>query len=379
MSLRRILSLLGLLALSVDAWSQVTTAVVTDPSLGGIKAATLTIPANWKFQGIIMTSPCTSLPFPAYRAYSPDGLTEMRALPVFGWRFSKLKVDQTGCLPMSGPMSAAEFLQKYIEMIPGGVHVVGPVPVSPNFTAWKDKLVSASPPSNGPLHVEHTGDVASLRIETINGTFVVEQRLRAGLFCDTRPDPGPMQGGVCWVRVEVLKAPKGKLDALIKLVDSQNLPHGVNDPEWQQRWSARANQQAADMLRELKEAAQRASDMLRQQHEQFMATMQHNHEAFMAQQEASFHANMNAATTSMNARSTATSDWVDYALDQQTVYGQGGLAKVSSSYSQTWSSTTGNQTQWFQTNDPNANPNGTLSGNWAPDVKVHGNGQPYSQ
>jgi hypothetical protein len=82
------------------------------------------------------------------------------------------------------------------------------------------------------------------------------------------------------------------------------------------------------------------------------------------------------ADASMNAQSTATSDWVDYALDQQTVAGPGGVAKVSSSYSQTWSSTVGGQTQWFQTNDPNTNPNGVLSGTWTQDTKVHGNGQP---
>ena len=46
--------------------------------------------------------------------------------------------------------------------------------------------------------------------------------------------------------------------------------------------------------------------------------------------------------------------------------------KVSSAYSQTWSN---GKNQWFQTNDPNANPNGVLPGNWTQDVKVHGNGQ----
>jgi 1,2-phenylacetyl-CoA epoxidase PaaB subunit len=122
-----------------------------------------------------------------------------------------------------------------------------------------------------------------------------------------------------------------------------------------------------------------------------MASSQRNHEAFMQQQESSyrthqaqmaqsassFHSAMNNANNAMNARSTASSDWVDYALDQQTVTGQGGTVKVSSSYSQTWSSTVGNQTTWYQTNDPNTNPNGVLPGNWTQDTKVHGNGQPY--
>ena len=56
----------------------------------------------------------------------------------------------------------------------------------------------------------------------------------------------------------------------------------------------------------------------------------------------------------------------------RSVTGSGGTVKVSSAYSQTWSN---GKNQWFQTNDPNANPNGVLPGNWTQDVKVHGNGQ----
>jgi hypothetical protein len=113
--------------------------------------------------------------------------------------------------------------------------------------------------------------------------------------------------------------------------------------------------------------------MLRTQYEQMQATMNRNHAAFMAQQESQFHSAMNNANNAMNARTTAASDWVDYALDQQTVTGSGGTVKVSSAYSQTWSN---GQNQWFQTNDPNSNPNGVFPGNWTQDVKVHGNGQP---
>jgi hypothetical protein len=66
----------------------------------------------------------------------------------------------------------------------------------------------------------------------------------------------------------------------------------------------------------------------------------------------------------MNARSTAASDWVDYALNQRTVVdpSTGQLTKVSSSYTYTWRDSTGQHI--YQTTDPNANPNGTMPGNW---------------
>jgi hypothetical protein len=135
----------------------------------------------------------------------------------------------------------------------------------------------------------------------------------------------------------------------------------------------RQRREGAARIADLQKTEARQMAMLRAQYEQIQATMNRNHAAFMAQQESQFHSAMNNARNSMNARTTAASDWVDYALDQQTVTGSGGTVKVSSAYSQTWSN---GQNQWFQTNVPNANPNGVIPGNWTQNEKVHGNGQP---
>jgi hypothetical protein len=80
---------------------------------------------------------------------------------------------------------------------------------------------------------------------------------------------------------------------------------------------------------------------------------------------------MNNANASMNAQSTAASDWVDYSLDQKAVMNPDGSAtKVSAGFSETWT----NGTRWYQTNIPNSNPNGVPSGNRSPTTQVHGNG-----
>ena len=357
-----------------------TTVAINDPSLGGMKAVTLTIPAGWKLQGTMITSPCQSMPWPVFRAYSPDGLTEMRVMPVFGWRWrpNLRGMDNSGCLPLSGALTAAKFLEKYVETIQGGVHVVSPMSVAPEYRQWAEKLAANGNEMNSRLNpalrANHTSDVAALRVQTLNGSFVIEQRLRTLVECAVSNTPGPMMGGTCWARVDVLRAPKGKLDALVQLVDGNNLPHGVADVQWQQAMLQRQQEQGRQMMNQLTAQEQAGSRMLRQQHEQIMATMQRNHEAFMQQQESQFHSAMNNANAAMNARTTAASDWVDYALDQQTVTGAGGTVKVSSAYSQTWSD---GQNHWYQTNDPNANPNGVLGGNWTKDTKVHGNGQSY--
>ncbi len=360
--------------------SKLTTAIITDPSLGNIASATLTIPAGWTLQGITEVSACTFTPWPVYRAYSPDSLMQMRSEPVFGWRWrpNVKGMDNTGCANISSPISAADFLQYYLGTIQGGVHVVGTMPVAPAYRQWAQGLADSAnqtqsrmPPS---MQSNNTADTASLRIETVNGSFVVEERLRTVVECTvSKNSTGPLAGGTCWARVDVLSAPQGGLDALVQLVDSNNLPKGVNTPEWMQAAMQRQQRQGQQMLAALTAQEQQDSKMLYQQFQQIMARSQAAHQAFMQQQESQFQSAMNNANASMNAMSTSASDWVDYALDQQTVMSPNGtLAKVSSAYSQTWT----NGTQWYQTNNTNANPNGILSGQWTQTTKVHGNGTP---
>jgi len=202
----------------------------------------------------------------------------------------------------------------------------------------------------------------------------VEERLRTVVECTaSTSNAGALAGGTCWARVDVLTAPQGGLDALAQLVDSNNLPKGVNSAQWTQAALQRQQKQGQQAIAALTAQEQQESKMIYQQFQQIMQRSQAEHQAFMQQQESQFQSAMNNANASMNAQSTSASDWVDYSLDQQTVMSPNGtLAKVSSAYSQTWT----NGTQWFQTNDTNSNPNGVLSGNWTQTTQVHGNGTP---
>ena len=108
--------------------------------------------------------------------------------------------------------------------------------------------------------------------------------------------------------------------------------------------------------------------------QQSMAAQAQMHQQFMAQMQAGTDASMARANASMNAQSTAASDWVNYALDQQTVLNPstGQVSNVSSAYTYTWS----NGSTSYQTNDSNANPNGSMPGTWTQTQQVHGNGAP---
>jgi hypothetical protein len=327
-----------------------------------------------------MISTCTFSPWPVIRAYSPDGLMQMRIEPVVGWQWHpNLKgTFNTGCANISGAISAAAFLQYYLGTMQGGVHVVGTMTVPAAYQQWaqglaanSNKIQSAAPAA---IRTNNTADTAAIRIQQVNGSFVVEERLRTVVECSVSANASsPLSGGTCWARVDVLTAPLGELDALVQLVDSNNLPKGVNTPQWMQAALQRQQQQGAQAMAALTKQENQESQMLYQQFQQIMQRSAAEHQAFMQQQESQFESAMNNANASMNAQSTAASDWVDYALDQQTVMSSDGtVANVSSAYSQTWT----NGTQWYQTNDPNSNPNGVLSGNWTQTTQVHGNGTP---
>ena len=353
------------------------TGTVNDPTLNNIKAFTVSIPSGWKFQGTVVRGPqCDPMSAPIFRAYSPDGLTEIRLEPMFAWSFHpaiKMATVQ-GCMPYKSTMSASEFLDRYLELIAGGVHVVGPMAIAPTYRERVEKFASALNANNQMPGFHATVDTAALRIETHNGTFTIEQRLRVWVECRTNTGMGKFNGGGCSAHVDVLRAPKGKLDALVNLVDANDLTKTRHEDPWLQAVMARQQQEGRDAMRRLTQTEQQQQAMIRTQYEQIQETMNRNHQAFMQQQEASFQSSMRNANNAMIARTTAASDWVDYSLDQKTVAGSNGLAKVSTDYEHVWSDGHNN---WYLAHDPNTNPNGVLPGNWSEDQKVHGNGQPY--
>ncbi len=353
-----------------------TTVPIMDPAYG-IKAFNITIPAGWKLEGTVIPGPeCSQVPYPVFRAYSPDGLSEMRLMPTFNWTFHpNLRGfrSPSGCLNIGGTLTAEEFLKRYEEMAAAsGMHVVGPMPIAASYQRRVDGVAQNMSHIGPGIHA--TADAAAVRVETRNGSFVIEQRLRVYVECRVSERTGLGAGGGCSAHLDVVRAPKGKLDALAQLVDSRDLVRTPHEDAWLMQVQQTLAADGRRRIAQLTAQEQASSAMLKKQFDDFMATSQRNHEEFMAQQESSFRSSMNNANAAMNARTTAASDWVDYALDQQTVTGSGGTVKVSSAYSHTWSNGTN---QWYQTNDPNANPNGVLSGNWTENTKVHGNGQPY--
>jgi len=367
---------------------------IFDPHLG-LNAYNVTVPANWKFDGVYVAgSSCVQVPFPVFRMYSPDGLTEIRRLPRFDWSWSNSKFkgkQQSDCLDLKQDLSAGEFIKYLIGMMQ--VAYVRDVPVPKeaadalqktfdqtntamaNSAAQLDKMnaslaVMKSQPKNQPA-TQH-GGLAGAIAEYRNGTFMIEEQISVKLMCMHNPVNFGTERDTffdsCNATVRIVRAPKGQLEAV--MAQTQGVG-AVENPEWASKYmdfvlaqaKARSDQMFRDSnarMQQQHDDFERAQSVRAQQHQQFMATMQEGTNRSMAR-----------AAEAANSRHAIAQDWCDYALDRQTVTGAGGTVKISNAYNQTWTDGSGN---YYQTNDPNTNPNGVLKGSWTQTTQVHGDG-----
>ena len=189
------------------------------------------------------------------------------------------------------------------------------------------------------------------------------------------PDRPSSDVTVCNASTRFYNAPSAQLTSVLAQWDAPGMG-AVGNRAWQQAWVSRYQQQANQQMAQNIANTNAAMAASRQQFQQSMAAQAQMHQQFMATLQRGTDMSMAQANASMNARSTAASDWVNYALDQQTVLdpSTGQVTNVSSAYSYTWVDSSGKTS--YQTNDPNANPNGVMQGTWTKQQVVHGNGTP---
>ena len=350
---------------------------IRDPGFN-MTAYDVNVPANWKYEGTYVPgTSCLQTPFPVVRAYSPDGLTEWRRYPRLDWTWTNLAnpagnaPSHPDCLNLKQEISGQEFLKYFMGVLQIAYVRDSPFPQAAIDQKQKflDQLNASAASNSRILKLEppvQTASFAGAFGEYRNGSFTIEANLMAQVDCIHAPLPAFNQKGAfvetCNGTVRVVRAPKGQLAAVLARFESDHIG-AFENTQWITRYLTAFRQQSEQMARDRQVEFNRAQVVRAQQHQQFLATMQEGTDRSMAR-----------ANEAANARHMIASDWCDYALDQQTVTGPGGTAKVSSSFNHTWTDGLGN---YFQTNDPSANPNGYLTGNWSQAAKVHGDGTPY--
>src|ERR1039458_3002701 len=102
-------------ALPSDSSTRTKVVTINDPILN-MTAFTLSIPANWIFQGAVLQGTgCVPGPFAVFRMSSPDGLTGLKILPGLDWVFSENPkappLADSGCMDFKKEMPASELLK----------------------------------------------------------------------------------------------------------------------------------------------------------------------------------------------------------------------------------------------------------------------------
>jgi len=378
---------------------------IDDPTLG-MTAFSVVVPATWHFAGaMIQGTSCSAIAFPVFRATSPDGLTVLERLPRMDWTWQEGPGAQPtrdvnhDCLPLEEYLPVQEFLKKISQMM--GVEYVGddPVPAADldkiQQTFQQNKAANAAKyRANGMQPPDERREDGRAFVRYSNGSFTMKGLMTASTYCSAanhRRPPGfsgpPYRAYQCTATVRYIHAPEAQLDAAVKMLE----PAGAKQEDaWTQAWSARLQQQTQQNIRMINQMGQTAMANSQAQfqasqaqqaasHQQFMqsqATNQRMHEQFLSTMQRGTDMSRARANQAMQARSTSTSNIVDYALNQQTVRdpNTGATNKVSSAYNYTWVDNTGKV--GYQTSDGLANPNGVLPGTWTRQEVVNGDGTP---
>jgi hypothetical protein len=360
-----------------------------DPTLG-MTAFQIFVPEKWHFVGrLIQGTSCSPIPFPVFRTTSPDGLTVLERLPRMDWKWSDGPEEHRNvnndCIPLEEYESAQVFLKNVSSML--GVEYVGenPIPedirakVMGNFERSRDTNASRYRAA-GMRPPEERKDFGQAFIRYTNGSFHMKGLLNADIYCAGhlgRPNvmvPLRMNYS-CTATVRYVRAPEDQFDAAEKMLENAG---ALQLTQWTQAWNQRDTMQAQQNIARIQQqgaAWQAQSAASFQQFQQSQATNQRLHEQFLSTLQHGTDLSMARNAQAMQARSTAASNIVDYALNQQTVRdpNSGVLNKVSSGMAYTWADGTG---RGFQTSDPNANPNGALQGTWTRQQVVNGDGTP---
>lgn len=375
------------------AAGDVRTEHITDPTLNGMVAFDVRVPANWHFQGTLgQGGKCVGVPFQVFRLTSPDGLSFVERMPTLGWSWSSGPgvPSNKDCLPLKEGVTAQQFLKFLSSTLKVEYVAAEPVPAEENARAQKniaDAAAAYAPKyaASGMKPPHQTRELARASVRFKNGSFAMKGLLQATVDCMESylpgmksvlrgvPDRPPTTNSRCNAGVRYTVAPEDQFLRVLATIASGAIGASPN-AAWEQAWTQRNQRQGEQMVQQIAQqgAAQQAASAAQFNHDQ--AVRQRMHEQFLSTMQRGTDMSMARAAQVANSNHAIAQDWVDYSLDQQTVRDPhtGQVSKVASGYNATWVDSSGKAS--YQTNDANANPNGTLPGTWTRQQVVHGDG-----
>lgn len=311
---------------------------IKDPTLNNMNAMPVVIPASWRFQGVMLPKgPCTNDISEVFRATSPDGHSFAEVMPRVGWKWGHLPGDsgaQDGCLPLNTAVSAQQFLEFMVNLL----HV--------EYVA--NALLPRQQNTDGTQTPMGIHTLAGANVRFRNGAMNMKGLLSVNLYC-THPAPAGRMGaqnwagggeagavqapaaGRCSAVVQYLTAPESQFDAVKQMWSTPGVGRQKELADWVAIWSKRYNDHVQELTKQFDDESNAAFAMRQQFYKDQAAAQQREHEEFLDTMKRGTKISIANTQLAMNARGTAASDWVDYALDRKTIMdtNTGALYKTS--------------------------------------------------
>jgi hypothetical protein len=292
------------------------------------------VPAGWKFESAILRGVGCGYEAPGvvYRAYSPDQLTGIQAIPPAYWYYADdprtYTLSFVGNCTKLPPISAASYGKLISGKIRPGSEVDG-VDAAPAAAKFEEQIrsfnqqLAASAASMGnpnPGHV--TGDIARLKLHYELNGHPVEEWMTVSLQTIERAVPinlaqpgqalrlttGRLRTTVA--RVSLRRAPKGQLNMGTFAILDNSLHE---EPRYTQTYTEYNQRKGAENLRQIQAIGQQVLADGARAHERLMAS----HQEFMAGFEQQRVQRNEDFAAHMDRKSRSAQDFQDYVLDQQ--------------------------------------------------------------
>jgi hypothetical protein len=348
---------------------------IRDPNMNNMVAYTLTIPADWNFQGTVLLNPsCGGTTAVAYRTWSDDLRYGVQRMPEVGW-FTTSDGSPYGNCKTTDALNSMQYAGLVLPTLrPKSTLIKVTTAPQANDLANNAKQMQQS---RGALAAQYHQpvptygyDAKELRIEYNLGSQPEEEFLQVLETFDETPTskivsrPGERlrteatsaKHTTAWIVSE--RAPKGQLDASRAKLEAIRSSLTVN-PQW--------DYAMGEMIR--KRGAQMIADSWKSFNARMKADQNAYNQRFNAQEQNI--ANMQAQGDKRNAdfaayensRDRATADKVDAILDRQYYVdpSNGQTSTISTTYTNNWSNGQGDK---VLTNIQGYDPNGYVQGNW---------------
>lgn len=363
------------------SWSGSQTVEFPDPKYGMV-AATLEIPAGWKFAGrMFRAQGCHAAQGPSvvFTSLSQDGITAVIGLPGVTWEWAsspnllKAMAAQGHC-PGIDITTADRFLTNIV--VPNlhpDAKIVAILPLLPEQQANLEKQLemrrarTASAPKQFQMQ-NMTADGGRARVQYVRDGHPVEEMITVQVSCYENTMPAPFKSGepptqlrhCSTMSTNIIRAPQGHLDEVLAALQQ---PHAKElqatfkpNPEWQNRLNQdnmatfRAGMAANNAMFQQSLANSRA------QNEQLLA----NGRAFQAQQQSRFESAMANDRATQAGIDASAHNMVNYSLDRKDYINPttGQTITTSNEYNHQWISSDGSTLIGAQ--DHSFDPNGVV-------------------